>query len=191
MCFTVHRSPCLFLCILVSGIKIQNQYDHTSYICRWLEPWIEGPYHLRITLMSLLISSLSMSEKNQCFDNFHICWYNTMYNKRYKNIVLFFLGLFVFNENLIVYSQETHITFRCPMRFQNFPLDTSCASSRLEAMPMMTLRSSLVLLFFLTMILWEIQFLITTSSWNFEIIRLSFHLAIHRKLFSNWLWNGP
>ena len=33
-------------------------------------------------------------------------------------------GLFVVNGNEILYSQETHITFWCPMRFQNFPLDS-------------------------------------------------------------------
>ncbi|XP_023343176.1 gamma-aminobutyric acid receptor subunit pi [Eurytemora carolleeae] len=35
-----------------------------------------------------------------------------------------FAGLFVVNGNEILYSQETHITFWCPMRFDNFPLDS-------------------------------------------------------------------
>ena len=35
-----------------------------------------------------------------------------------------FIGLFVVNGNEILYSQETHITFWCPMRFDNFPLDS-------------------------------------------------------------------
>ena len=35
-----------------------------------------------------------------------------------------FSGLFVVNSNEILYSQETQITFWCPMRFHNFPLDS-------------------------------------------------------------------
>ena len=33
-------------------------------------------------------------------------------------------GLWVSPENAILYSQATHITFICPMRFDSFPLDT-------------------------------------------------------------------
>jgi hypothetical protein len=33
-------------------------------------------------------------------------------------------GLWVTPENAILYSQATHITFICPMRFDSFPLDT-------------------------------------------------------------------
>ena len=33
-------------------------------------------------------------------------------------------GLWISPENAIMYSQATHITFICPMRFDSFPLDT-------------------------------------------------------------------
>ena len=33
-------------------------------------------------------------------------------------------GLWITPENDILYSQATHITFICPMRFDSFPLDT-------------------------------------------------------------------
>ena len=33
-------------------------------------------------------------------------------------------GLWISPENAILYSQATHITFICPMRFDSFPLDT-------------------------------------------------------------------
>ena len=45
--------------------------------------------------------------------------------KRINVLTVFtkFAGLFIVNGNEILYSQETHITFWCPMRFNNFPLD--------------------------------------------------------------------
>ena len=33
-------------------------------------------------------------------------------------------GLWITPENAVLYSQATHITFICPMRFDSFPLDT-------------------------------------------------------------------
>ena len=33
------------------------------------------------------------------------------------------LGLWVVNKTGILYSQETHVTFWCPMRFERYPLD--------------------------------------------------------------------
>ena len=43
-----------------------------------------------------------------------------------------FLGLFIVNGNEILYSQETHITFWCPMRFNNFPLDKQVCKFKVE-----------------------------------------------------------
>ena len=37
-------------------------------------------------------------------------------------------GLWVSPENAILYSQATHITFICPMRFDSFPLDTQVSA---------------------------------------------------------------
>ena len=42
------------------------------------------------------------------------------------SIVFFFSsfsGLWIVNRTTILYSQETHVTFWCPMRFERYPLD--------------------------------------------------------------------
>jgi len=31
--------------------------------------------------------------------------------------------LWIFNQTNVLYSQETHVTFWCPMRFERYPLD--------------------------------------------------------------------
>ena len=38
-------------------------------------------------------------------------------------------GLWITKDKEIMYSQATHINFICPMRFDNFPLDTQVEQS--------------------------------------------------------------
>ena len=50
-----------------------------------------------------------------------------IYNlKTYKviDVLSKLAGLWVYGNNMVLYSQATHITFICPMRFDKFPLDT-------------------------------------------------------------------
>ena len=101
-----------------------------------------------------------------------------------------FSGLFVVNGNEILYSQETHITFWCPMRFNNFPLDKQVCKfkvkshkhvqiynfwhfvdiykilNRLEVMPMMTQRWHSLHLCSPMMIPWETLYWITPLDCN-------------------------
>ena len=84
---------------------------------RWLEPRIEGPApdpdNPYVAVDIKFINEL---------------WVPDIYVyflKRINVLTVFtkFAGLFIVNGNEILYSQETHITFWCPMRFNNFPLD--------------------------------------------------------------------
>ena len=54
--------------------------------------------------------------------------------KRINVLTVFtkFAGLFIVNGNEILYSQETHITFWCPMRFNNFPLDKQVCKFKVD-----------------------------------------------------------
>ena len=54
-----------------------------------------------------------------------------IYNlKTYKVITVLskLAGLWITTEKNVLYSQATHITFICPMRFDKFPLDTQTCS---------------------------------------------------------------
>ena len=54
-----------------------------------------------------------------------------IYNlKTYKVITVLskLAGLWIDTDKKVLYSQSTHITFICPMRFDKFPLDTQTCS---------------------------------------------------------------
>jgi len=85
---------------------------------RWLEPRIEGPPppadNPYVPIDIKFINELWVPDVYVYF------------LKQINVLTIFtrFAGLFVVNGNEILYSQETQITFWCPMRFQNFPLDS-------------------------------------------------------------------
>ena len=59
-----------------------------------------------------------------------------IYNlKTYKVITVLskLAGLWITTEKNVLYSQATHITFICPMRFDKFPLDTQTCRFRVGA----------------------------------------------------------
>ena len=43
----------------------------------------------------------------------------------------FLLGLWIINTTKVFYSQETHMTFWCPMRFSLYPLDSQICKFRI------------------------------------------------------------
>ena len=103
-------------CTLVSG-GVTFFLNAPNNITRWLEPRIEGPApdpdNPYVAVDIKFINEL---------------WVPDIYVyflKRINVLTVFtkFAGLFIVNGNEILYSQETHITFWCPMRFNNFPLD--------------------------------------------------------------------
>ena len=66
-----------------------------------------------------------------------IIFYNILilYYHKVVEVLSKHAGLWITRDKEIMYSQATHINFICPMRFDNFPLDTQVKS------PMITKRN--------------------------------------------------
>ena len=63
-----------------------------------------------------------------------IIFYNILilYYHKVVEVLSKHAGLWITRDKEIMYSQATHINFICPMRFDNFPLDTQVKSSHIR-----------------------------------------------------------
>ena len=69
-------------------------------------------------------------EKNTVMNNFRI--YSKYVDYQVVEVLSKHAGLWITRDKEIMYSQATHINFICPMRFDNFPLDTQVRLKRIS-----------------------------------------------------------
>jgi hypothetical protein len=145
---------------------------------RWLDPRIEGPlppednpyvpieFINELWVADVYVYFLKQINVLTIFKKI-LVWYNVQQDCAFSYIHLVYMEMkFCRFKRLILYSDATWDS-------RTSPWTTRSASTRLGAMPMITLRYSSVLPFCLMMILWEMQFFITTLSrnmWNQKIL---------------------
>ena len=102
-------------------------------IFQWTERRLNGPVFATSVSQSDNSSELNMEPMSLEFINSlwvpNIFIYNL---KTYKviDVLSKLAGLWIDTDKNVLYSQATHITFICPMRFDKFPLDTQTCRFR-------------------------------------------------------------
>ena len=69
-----------------------------------------------------------IEKKNRARNNF-VQYSDSLLYPQVVEVLSKHAGLWITRDKEIMYSQATHINFICPMRFDNFPLDTQVASA--------------------------------------------------------------
>ena len=72
-----------------------------------------------------------IEKKNRARNNF-VQYSDSLLYPQVVEVLSKHAGLWITRDKEIMYSQATHINFICPMRFDNFPLDTQVKSSHIR-----------------------------------------------------------
>ena len=84
-------------------------------------------FKVAFVINNFIFNSRTVEEWRSFIKGFRHCCYTQVVEVLSKHA-----GLWITRDKEIMYSQATHINFICPMRFDNFPLDTQVKSARVR-----------------------------------------------------------